>query len=71
MNGFPAAKPLPALIIQDDLFAATESVVVVPLTTMAVADVVVARVAVPMGSGTAQASFAMVDKIMVFLGLAA
>lgn len=62
-GGVYAAKPRPALIIQDDLFSATESVVIVPLTTMVVADVAVARVAVPMGSGTTQPSFAMVDKI--------
>ncbi|WP_327343658.1 type II toxin-antitoxin system PemK/MazF family toxin [Mycolicibacter icosiumassiliensis] len=62
-GGVYAAKPRPALIIQDDLFSTTESVVIVPLTTMAVADAVVARVAVPVGSGTAQPSFAMVDKI--------
>lgn len=62
-GGVYAAKPRPALIVQDDLFSATESVVVVPLTTVAVAAAAVARVAVPMGSGTAQPSFAMVDKI--------
>jgi mRNA interferase MazF len=61
-EGVYAAKPRPALIIQDDLFTATESVVVIPLTTT-VADVAIARVAVPMTAGIVQPSFAMVDKI--------
>ena len=61
-GGVYAAKPRPALIIQDDLFSATESVVVVPLTTT-VADAPIARVAVPMPTGIAQPSFAMIDKI--------
>lgn len=34
-GGVYAAKPLAALIIQDDLFDATESIVVIPLTTTA------------------------------------
>jgi mRNA interferase MazF len=61
-GGVYAAKPRPALIIQDDLFSATESVVVIPLTTT-VADVAIARVAVPMTAGIAQPSFVMIDKI--------
>jgi mRNA interferase MazF len=61
-GGVYAAKPRPALIIQDDLFSATESVVVIPLTTT-VTDAPIARVAVPMTTGIAQPSFAMIDKI--------
>ena len=45
-GGVYAAKPRPALIIQDNLFSATESVVVIPLTTT-VADVTIARIAIP------------------------
>jgi mRNA interferase MazF len=61
-GGVYAAKLRPALIIQGDLFSATESVVVVPLTTM-VAEAPIARVAVPMTTGIARPSFAMIDKI--------
>jgi mRNA interferase MazF len=61
-GGVYAAKPPPALIIQDDLFSATEAVVVVPLTTT-VTDAPIARVAVPTTTGIAQSSFAMIDKI--------
>ncbi|HEY9305901.1 MAG TPA: type II toxin-antitoxin system PemK/MazF family toxin, partial [Mycobacterium sp.] len=42
-GGVYAAKPRPALIIQDNLFSATESVVVIPLTT-ARADARIARI---------------------------
>jgi mRNA interferase MazF len=61
-GGVYATKPRPALIIQDDLFSPTESVVVIPLTT-AVADAPITRVAVPTTTGIAQPSFAMIDKI--------
>ena len=61
-GGVYAAKPSPALIIQDDLFSETESVVVIPLTTTVV-DVAIARVAIPTTAGISQPSFAMVDKI--------
>lgn len=61
-GGVYAAKPRPALIIQDDLFSGTESVVVIPLTTTE-ADVAIARIAVPTTTGIAQPSFAMIDKI--------
>lgn len=61
-GGVYAAKPRPALIIQDDLFSATESVVVIPLTTT-VADAPLARIAIPTTVGVAQPSFAMIDKI--------
>jgi len=61
-GGVYAAKPRPALIIQDNLFSATESVVVIPLTTT-LADAAIARVAVPTTTGIAQPSFAMIDKV--------
>lgn len=61
-GGVYAAKPRPALIIQDDLFDATESVVVLPLTTT-VADAPITRVAIPTTTGITQPSFAMIDKI--------
>ncbi|WP_204079934.1 type II toxin-antitoxin system PemK/MazF family toxin [Mycobacterium riyadhense] len=61
-GGVYAAKPRPALIIQDDLFDATESVVVIPLTST-VADAPVTRIAVPTTTGITGASFVMIDKI--------
>ena len=63
-GGVYAAKPRPAIIIQDDLFAATSSVTIVPLTTT-VADAPIARIAVPANATTmiAQQSFAMIDKL--------
>lgn len=61
-GGVYAAKPRPALIIQDDLFDATESIVVIPLTTT-VADAPTTRIAIPTTTGIAQPSFAMIDKI--------
>jgi len=61
-GGVYAAKPRPALIIQDNLFSATESVVVIPLTTT-VADASLARIAIPATTGIIQRSYAMIDKI--------
>ena len=63
-GGVYAAKPRPAVVIQDDAFDATASVTVVPLTTVAVDDALV-RVAVPAASATGidHDSFAMADKI--------
>lgn len=61
-GGVYAAKPRPVLIIQDDLFSATEPVVVIPLTTTA-ADAPTTRIAIPTTTGIAQPSFAMIDKI--------
>jgi mRNA interferase MazF len=61
-GGVYAAKPRPALIIQDDLFSATDSVVVIPLTTTIV-DASISRVAIPAATGISQPSFAMLDKI--------
>ena len=61
-GGVYAKKPRSALIVQDDLFSATDSVVVIPLTATA-ADAPIARVAIPTTSGITQPSFAMIDKI--------
>lgn len=63
-GGVYASKPRPVLIVQDDRFDATESVVVVPLTTHAV-DAALTRVPIPADtlSGTSQPSYAMVDKV--------
>ena len=64
-GGVYAAKPRPAIIVQDDLFSETDSVVVIPLTTT-VTDTPISRVAVPHDETTkiAEPSFAMIDKIM-------
>jgi mRNA interferase MazF len=62
-GGVYAAKPRPAIIVQDDLFSATESVVVIPLTATTVPDAATTRIAIPATAGIAQPSFAMVDKI--------
>ncbi len=61
-GGVYAVKPRPALIIQDDLFDATESIVVIPLTTT-MADAPTTRVPIPTTTGITQPSFAMIDKI--------
>ena len=63
-GGVYASKPRPAIIVQDDLFDATDSVIVIPLTTTQV-DAPVARIRVPSDevTGVGQESFAMVDKI--------
>ncbi len=63
-GGVYAAEPRPVLVVQDDRFDATDSVVVVPLTTHAV-DAPLARVpiAADAPSGIPQPGYAMVDKI--------
>ncbi|MBV8291718.1 MAG: type II toxin-antitoxin system PemK/MazF family toxin [Mycobacterium sp.] len=63
-GGVYAAKPRPAIIVQDDLFSETDSVVLIPLTTT-VTDTPISRVAVPNDETTkiAEPSFAMIDKI--------
>ncbi len=63
-SGVYASKPRPVLIVQDDRFDATDSVVVVPLTTHGV-DATLTRVPLPADnvSGISQNSYAMVDKI--------
>lgn len=63
-SGVYPAKPRPAIIVQDDLFSKTASVVVIPLTTT-VTDTPISRVAVPNDETTTitEPSFAMIDKI--------
>lgn len=63
-GGVYASKPRPVLIVQDDRFDATGSVVVVPLTTHAL-DAPLTRVPIPADalSGISQPSFAMIDKV--------
>ena len=63
-GGVYAAKPRPAIMVQDNLFSETDSVVVIPLTTT-VTDTPISRVAVPNDETTkiADPSFAMIDKI--------
>lgn len=63
-GGVYVSKPRPVLIIQDDRFAGTDAVVVIPLTTRAV-DAPLTRIPVAASelSGIAQQSFAMVDKV--------
>ena len=63
-GGVYASKPRPALIVQDDLFDATGSVTVVPLTTtLTDAPLLRVRVASSDLSGLAQDSDIMVDKL--------
>jgi len=59
-----ANKPRPAIILQDDLFDATDSVTVCPMTTTVV-DAPLMRVPIPADeqSGIHQPSAVMVDKV--------
>jgi mRNA interferase MazF len=63
-GGVHASKPLPALILQDDVFAGTDSVTVAPLTTRLV-DAPLLRVRVVAGqiSGLQHESHVMIDNI--------
>lgn len=63
-GGVYATKPRPALILQDDLFADTASVTVVPLTTTR-ADAPLLRVPIEADeiTGLQHESFAVVDKV--------
>jgi mRNA interferase MazF len=63
-SGVYASKPRPAIILQDHLFDATDSVTVCPLTTTIV-DAPLMRVPLPANeqSGIQQPSFVMVDKV--------
>ena len=63
-GGVYASKRRPVLIIQDDRFAGTDSVVVIPLTTQQV-DAPLTRIPIAANdlSGIEHDSFAMVDKI--------
>ena len=62
-GGVYASKPRPALILQDDLFDATDSVTVAPLTTT-LTDAPLLRVRVPAGglAGLDRESDIMIDK---------
>lgn len=63
-GGVYASKPRPALIVQDDLFAGTESVTVIPLTgTLVDAPLLRIRIAAADLSGLERASDAMIDKL--------
>lgn len=63
-GGVYASKPRPALIVQDDLFDATDSVTVAPLTTT-LKDAPFLRIRVPGSdlSGLTRDSEVMVDKL--------
>lgn len=63
-GGVYASKPRPALVIQDDRFDGTDSVTVLPLSTVVV-DAPLLRVRIPATAttGIRSESFAMVDKI--------
>jgi mRNA interferase MazF len=64
VGGVYARKPRPALVIQDDRFDGTESVTVLPLSTVVV-DAPLLRIRIPATAttGIRSESFAMVDKI--------
>jgi mRNA interferase MazF len=63
-GGVYASKPRPALVIQDDRFDGTDSVTVLPLSTVVV-DAPLLRVRIPATAtpGIRSESFAMVDKV--------
>jgi mRNA interferase MazF len=63
-GGVNATKPRPVLIIQDDHFAATDSVTVIPMTTTAV-DAPLLRIPVDPtpANGLEQPSEIMIDKV--------
>jgi mRNA interferase MazF len=64
VGGVYARKPRPALVIQDDRVDGTESVTVLPLSTVVV-DAPLLRIRIPATAttGIRSESFAMVDKI--------
>lgn len=63
-GGVYASKPRPAVIVQDDIFELTQSLTVVPLTTMLV-DAPLLRLRILAGGigGLTQDSEAMIDKL--------
>ena len=63
-GGVYAAKPRPALLLQDDVFAATDSVTVAPLTSILI-DAPLLRILVPATelTGLQRDSAVMVDKV--------
>lgn len=63
-GGVYASKPRPAIVVQDDLFDALDSVTVCPLTTTVVdAPLLRPPIEATMTSGVDTDSYAMVDKI--------
>ena len=63
-HGVYASKPRPVLIVQDDRFGATDSVTVIPMTTLEVdAPLVRVPIAADELSGISQDSYVMVDKL--------
>ena len=63
-GGVYASKPRPALVIQDDFFANTDSVTVLPLTTtMLDAPLLRVPIAHIPSNGLAQDSWVMIDKL--------
>lgn len=59
-----ASKPRPVIVIQDDLFSATDSVTVCPLTTTSVdAPLLRMPLAADEATGIATPSFVMIDTI--------
>jgi mRNA interferase MazF len=63
-GGVYASKPRPVVIVQDDRFLGTDSLTVLPLTTVAV-DAPLLRLAVEPSSttGLREPSYVMIDKI--------
>ena len=63
-GGVYASEPRPAVIVQDDLFDALDSVTVCPLTTTRT-DAPLLRLMIPAseGAGIETSSYAMVDKL--------
>jgi mRNA interferase MazF len=63
-GGVYASKPRPALVIQDDHFSGTDSVAVLPLSTVVV-DAPLLRIRIPATAttGIRSESFVMIDKI--------
>ena len=63
-GGVYASKPRPALVIQDDFFASTDSVTVIPLTTtMLDAPLLRVPIAHTTSNGLVQDSWVMIDKL--------
>jgi mRNA interferase MazF len=63
-GGVYASKPRPVIVIQDDLFSATDSVTVCPLTITSVdAPLLRMPLATDEATGIATPSFVMIDKI--------
>jgi mRNA interferase MazF len=63
-GGVDASKPRPAVIVQDDRFSGTDSVTVLPLTTVSI-DAPLLRLPVEPSSttGLREPSYVMIDKV--------